>query len=41
MRGNADTRDFKRGAGRQAGRGLYPVEEQTTTPTHPKISSPE
>lgn len=29
------------GAGRQAGRGLYPVEEQTTTPTHPKISSPE
>lgn len=29
------------GAGRQAGRGLYPAEEQTTTPTHPKISSPE
>ena len=29
------------GTGRQAGRGLYPVEEQTTTPTHPKISSPE
>lgn len=29
------------GAERQAGRGLYPAEEQTTTPTHPKISSPE
>lgn len=48
MRGNADTRlgeilkgEQAGGAGRQAGRGLCPVEEQTTTPTHPKISSPE
>lgn len=41
MRGNADTRLGEILKGERAGRGLYPVEEQTTTPTHPKISSPE